>query len=204
MADLSCVLADLGLTLAELQRTAEQIVLFGSRAAGLGRAGSDWDLLVVGEGRSRHTLAIDLVWASPRELASTSWLTSELAGHVARWGHWIHGTPDWVAEVVRGEMAREHKARRLASRLAALEQAWHLLPPVYQRKHHTLVRRDLQRHALLAQGEAVPPSPMLDDAWQAYASPAAEMLRLASHAGVCSVFLEAVLAAEAPGVPPVA
>jgi hypothetical protein len=85
MADLSCALADLGLPLADLQRTAEQIVLFGSRAVGLGRAGSDWDLLVVGEGRSRHTPSIDLVWVSPRELVSRSWLASELASHVARW-----------------------------------------------------------------------------------------------------------------------
>jgi hypothetical protein len=194
------VLVGLGLTLAGLQRSAEQVVLFGSRAAGLGRDRSDWDLLVVGEGESRHTETIDLVWVSPRDLASQRWLQSELGGHVARWGRWIHGAPDWVTEAGSGEVAREHKARRLASRLAALEQAWHLLAPAYQHKHHTLVRRDLQRHAILARGEAVPPSPLLDDAWEACADPAGELRGLAEQAGVCSAFFEGAM--ESPCLPP--
>ncbi|WP_437840173.1 nucleotidyltransferase domain-containing protein [Sorangium sp. So ce1153] len=195
MAELSCALATLGLTLADLQRSAEQVVLFGSRAAGVGSAGSDWDLLVVGEGRTRHTQAVDLVWVSPRELATPAWLGSELAGHVARWGRWLHGAPDWVAEAGCGEMATEHKARRLASRLAALEQTWDLLSPAYRREHLTLFRRDLQRHALLAQGEAVPPSALLDETWQACADAPAEMLNLGSRAGLCSAFFETLATA---------
>lgn len=193
MADLLSALAGLSLSLADLRRSSEQIVIFGSRAAGLARACSDWDLLLVGEGCSHNTPAIDLVWVSPRELASPMWLGSELAGHVARWGRWIHGTPDWVTSVACGEGARQHKARRLASRVTALEQAWKHLPPAYHRKHRTLVRRDLQRHALLADGQAVPPSAVLDEAWQACADPSGEMRKLAERAGVNSGFFEAVL-----------
>jgi hypothetical protein len=196
MSDLFCALAGLGLTLADLRRSAEQVILFGSRAADLARAGSDWDLLVIGEGRSHHTPALDLVWVSPRELATPAWLASELAGHVARWGRWIHGTPDWVSEAICGDLAREHKARRLAARLSALEQAWDLLPPAYRHKHRTLVRRDLQRHALLARGEAVPPSRLLDDAWQVCMDPTGELLGLAERAGVCSTFFEGALATD--------
>ncbi len=197
MADFASALAGLGLTLAALCRSAEQVILFGSRAVNLARAGSDWDLLVIGEGRSHHTPTLDLVWVSPRDLATSTWLASELSGHVARWGRWIHGTPDWVSEAACGAMARDHKAQRLASRLSALEQAWGLLPPAYQHKHCTLVRRDLQRYALLAQGEVVPPTRMLDDAWQACADPAEELFGLAERAGVCSTFFEIVIASRA-------
>jgi Nucleotidyltransferase domain len=192
--DLCRSLASLDLSFADLERSSDQIILFGSRAAGLARSGSDWDLLVVGEGHSRHTPAIDLVWLPPQELATKAWLASELAGHVARWGDWIHGAPDWTASVTRSTAAADGKAHRVASRLAALERAWDLLPSAYRRKHHALVRRDLQRHAILARGEPVPPSPVLDDAWVAYVAPRDELLRLAQTARVCSAFFEDELA----------
>jgi hypothetical protein len=190
MADLAAALAPL--TLDELHRTSEQIVLFGSRAASFGRTDSDWDLLVVGAGRSFHTPVLDLVWVSPHELATPAWLSGELAGHVARWGRWIHGEPDWIAAVRCGAVARARKARRLASRLAALEQAWSLLPPAVHCEERTLVRRDLQRHALLADGQPVPPSRVLDDAWRGSLDQAEMLLSLAVRAGVCSAFCEAL------------
>src|SRR5262249_50108428 len=161
-----------------LQRSAEQIVLFGSRAALVSGAESDWDILVIGDGCSRHTPAIDLVWVSPREVATEAWLASELAGHVARWGVWIHGAPQWAAAVKYGAAAGERKARRLVSRVAALERAWDLLPTACRREHHVMVRRDLQRHAILARAEAIPPSPMLDRAWGRCTDPRNELLRL--------------------------
>jgi hypothetical protein len=196
VADLRHTLAAIGLSLTDLQRSAEQIVLFGSRAARVSRAGSDWDLLVIGEGRSRHTRALDLVCVSSRELATDTWLGSELAGHVARWGVWIHGVPDWTAAVTYGAAAADRKARRLTSRVAALERVWDILPSAYRREHHLMVRRDLQRHALLARAEAVPPTALLDETWQGYADPCVEMLRLGGGAGLRSAFLEALAAAS--------
>ncbi len=190
MADLLQALADLGLSLGELQRSAEQIVVFGSRAAGLAREGSDWDLLLIGSGSSLHTPALDLVWVTPREIESADWLASELAGHVASWGLWLHGASDWTANVKCGVAAAERKARRIALRLAALERGWRLLPPAYQCKHRMLVRRDLQRHALLSLGEPVPPSPVLDEAWRACANPRGELMRLGQEAALCSAFFE--------------
>ena len=187
------VLAAGGVSLADLQRTAAQIILFGSRAAGLEHAGSDWDLLVVGEGRSLVAPGLDLVRVSPHDLAGNGWLTSELAGHVARWGRWLHGAPDWIAGVIGSATAAEHKASRLSSRIGALEHAWELLPPAYRRKHHALMRRDLQRHAILVRGEPVPPSPRLDELWEASIDEGGELLRLAQQAGVCTTFFDQTL-----------
>ncbi len=186
-------LAASGVCFADLLRSAEQIILFGSRAAGLDRAGSDWDLLVVGVGRSRSAPGLDLIWVSPRELAGDDWLESELAGHVARWGRWLHGAPRWVTDVAAGVAAAENKSCRLASRIGALERTWELLPHAYRNKHHALVRRDLQRHALLLQSEPVPPSPLLDEWWRTSADPRDELLRLGQRAGVCSAFFEQAL-----------
>jgi hypothetical protein len=192
VTDLANALAPLGFTFAELRGASEQLVLFGSRAAGLSRTASDWDLLAVGAGRSCHTPTLDLIWVSERELATPTWLAGELAAHVARWGRWLHGTPDWTAEVRCGEAARARKARRLASRLAALEKAWSLLPAATRIEERILLRRDLQRHALLAEGQPVPPSRMLDDAWTEGPDQAERMLDLAARAGVCSAFCEAL------------
>lgn len=48
-------LASVGTSLADLRAAATEIVMFGSRAAGVARATSDWDLLCVGRGVSRAT-----------------------------------------------------------------------------------------------------------------------------------------------------
>lgn len=195
MSDVAPALEDiLGAGLADLRGSADQIVLFGSRAAGLARPGSDWDLLVVGEGRPRSSAVLDLVWVSPRELPTRTWLGSELAGHVACWGRWLHGEPGWISDVVHDEHAAARKARRVASRLDALERTWDLLGPAYQRKHLLLLRRDLQRHGLLSLGKAVPPSALLDDTWKSYADPRDELRRLAGGARVLSPFFDRLTA----------
>jgi hypothetical protein len=189
-------LATLDLSWADLRRSAEQIILFGSRAARVERDDSDWDLLCVGSGRSRATPALDLIWVEPRDLDSEAWLTGELAGHVAHYGCWLEGTPGWTRGVACGTAAAVRKARRLASRLTALERAWRLLPPPNRSRHRLLVRRDLQRYELLARGEPVPPSRLLDEAWGACGNPRDETLRLGERAGIGSVFFERILAAE--------
>lgn len=183
-----------GVTWPALTRSASQIVLFGSRAAGLARDDSDWDLLCIGEGRSLAVPGLDLVWISPAELTTPGWLAGELAGHVAAYGRWLHGAPDWISAVACGPEAAARKARHLASRLAAIERAWPLLTAPYRRKHLTLLRRDLQRHALLARREPVPPSPSLDAAWRAHSDPAAALLALAAAARLDPAFLAAELA----------
>jgi hypothetical protein len=184
-----------GWTWTDLAGTSEQIILFGSRAGGLAGVRSDWDILVVGDGQTRSRSAIDLVWVTARELATREWLTSELAGHVARWGHWLRGEPEWTRGVRCGAEARDCKDARLASRLAALERAWIDLAEDYRTEYRTLLRRDLQRRAVLARGEPVPPTRVLDDSWGASAVPQATMmLQLGSAAGVCSAFFEVAIA----------
>lgn len=178
----------------DLRRRAEQIVLFGSRAAGRARPASDWDLLCVAEQRPSSIAGVDLIWISPCDLSTPAWLGSELAGHVAAWGRWLHGEPDWISSVVHGERAATRKAQRVASKLVALERAWDALGPAYQRRHLLLLRRDLQRHGLLSRGEPVPPTALLDDAWRACADRRGELQGLARGAQILSPFFDDIAA----------
>lgn len=190
---LSRALVGVGLSWSDLWKSADSIILFGSRAVDLARSDSDWDLFCVGSGRSTTTERVDLVWISPAALASKDWLTSELAGHVARYGRCLRGDAAWMEAVAWGPEAAARKRRRLAARVAALEQAWPLLAPQYRRRRLALVRRDLQRHALLAVGEAVPPTALLDSAWSALDDGHSAFLALAEAAGLASSFLEGTL-----------
>ena len=202
-ASLVHALATAGLTWTDLCLSASEIILFGSRAAGLAREGSDWDLLCVGHGRSLATPGLDLVWVSPSELTTPNWLTGELAGHVAAYGRSLRGDPTWMDAVVCGPDAATRKTRCLTARLAAVERAWPLFTAPYRYKHLDLIRRDLQRFAMLARGEPVPPSPCLDAAWHEHAKPEAELLALARAARLDTPFLTAQLAPRlgAPALP---
>lgn len=188
------ILAEMGVAWSDLCRSSDEIVLFGSRAAGLAGPASDWDLLCVGSSRAIDAPGLDLVWISRSALHAKSWLTSELAGHVARYGRWLHGGPTWTGHVAPSPEAVERKGRRVTSRLTALERAWPLLAPSHRRKRLTLLRRDLQRHALLAAGRVVPPTALLDAAWSAFADADRALLALAEDAGVRLSFLRSALA----------
>src|SRR5437764_1169337 len=93
---------------AQLCHTANELVVFGSRAAGVNRRQSDFDVLLVGS-RPRLQRAgldlgskaevkragLDLVGMSRAEIESAQWLGSELASHVASYGFWIIGSGEW-------------------------------------------------------------------------------------------------------------
>lgn len=159
-------LASIGLSCHALQNGSREVVLFGSRAAGLARAGSDWDVLCVGHGHTRRTRQIDLLWITPEELDSTAWLASELAGHIAHHGRWLAGEPSWTGKVTHDTHAPAQKRCWLVHRLAAWERSWPALSPRLRQHYACTLRQNLQRHEVLLQGRAVPPTPVLDETWQ--------------------------------------
>ena len=180
---LRAAIAQQGRSFRELQRSAAELVLFGSRAAGVEREDSDFDLLLVGHERPKRTRTVDWVWVSPERLCSAEWLGSELAGHVARYGTWLWGTPNWIERVWRSRAAIAHKAAVISGRIRALDHTFALLAAPYVRKHLLRLRRDLQRHACLLEGEAVPPTAFLDGAWSQAVDRQQELLRLSGLVG---------------------
>jgi hypothetical protein len=164
-AGLDRVLEPLGMNLAGLRNAAEEIVLFGSRAAGVSDDLSDWDVLCVGYGRSIRAGGADLVWVRPDVLGSDLWLGSELASHIAEYGHWLAGSGAWRGRARISRRALDAKLSAIQMMLAELDRLWiHLLPPARVR-HAMRVRRDIQRLQVLCEGRAVPPRPYLDELW---------------------------------------
>jgi hypothetical protein len=187
--DIADALASIGHSWEDLLQSSQEIVLFGSRAAGVAHERSDWDILCVGHGSTRRTKRIDLIWVTPEERCSRAWLEGELAGHVGRWGQWLAGEPTWREHAVPGPEACEEKRRRIARRVTVWERSWALCSPRLRARYALALRRDLQRHELLRGGQAVPPSAMLDQVWRAMDDAGAYLHELAGCAGVSTDFV---------------
>lgn len=161
----------------------EEVILFGSVAAGTDGPGSDVDLLCVGEGRFIRSRALDLLWLHPREVHAPAWLGSELAAHVARHGVWLQGTGRWRGEVRISGKAVDDKRRAIAEHAIALAHSWERLLPPYRARHVARLRQDLQRLEYLINDEGCPSTPRLDELWRATADAAARLRQLVRHAG---------------------
>lgn len=145
---------------------AAELVLFGSRAAGVAHRGSDWDVLLVCDRAPVSVpMTVDLVVVSASRLHSRRWLGSELAGHVGAHGRWLVGDPSWTGKVFRSRRALERKATRIARRVVNLQRNWADLEPAYRATFLKVLRRDLQRYECLEEGRPVPPTRILDLEW---------------------------------------
>lgn len=158
-------LGSLGLSLEALSRCADSIVVFGSSALGVSGPGSDYDLLLVGPGKTQRTRWVDLVWVNPRRAINSEWLGSELAQHVARYGRLLSGSFDWRMDVPVSQAAIEAKADRVTNRASVLAKYSPQLTLGQRAKHTILLRRDVQRLRCLIRGVPVPPSQILDRSW---------------------------------------
>lgn len=148
---------------------AEQLVLFGSRAADLAHSESDWDVLVVQQERLHFSPPnTDLVRLSPDHLSSDLWLGSELAGHIAKYGIWLIGNQQWTTSVMRSHHAIQRKADRIVRRISNLQYRWKILQACYREEFAKILRRDIQRCLSLINGEAVAPTKEIDAAWSAH------------------------------------
>jgi hypothetical protein len=153
-------------SLAAVLCSAREVVLFGSRAAGCADPSSDWDLLLVDAVNVPRLRGFDLVpVSSHRSTSGPAWHASELATHVARYGLWLKGEPParWHFDF---EGAAARKRHILGIRLRALRPGWPRLSVPRKRKQFAILRRDLQRLALLECRQPIPPRQALDEAWR--------------------------------------
>jgi len=181
----------------ELVSEACEVVVFGSRAAGLHRPDSDLDLLVVTPHKRRvFATGLDCVLLSSEEIDNSFWLGSELASHVAKYGNWIKGVGEWQHNVQISSRAIIRKQKRISSFLLSVAQRWPRLHPVFRMKYRITIRRELQRLMLLSTRLPIPPTPLLDSEWQAGRGSAAHLLQQALSVGslkLCDRELELVL-----------
>lgn len=150
-----------GIDLDALLASAEEVVLFGSHAAGVASLDSDIDLLCVGRGRSTRSRRADVIWLSPGEPDGRQWLGSELGAHVARYGRWLKGTGSWRRLVRVSTDAIRRKKAVARARAQALLERWDHLATSYRAQHLAQIRQELQRLEHLRRGEGCPPTPLL-------------------------------------------
>ena len=157
-----------GLDWSSLLASASEVVVFGSRAAGVELEDSDLDLLVVGAEmrfpRPLKSAGIDLVYQSEAEIVSEQWLCSELAGHIAVYGQWLHGSGEWREAAVRGlrsGLAAEAKHLRIGRLSASVERHWERLSPGLRTCNLLTLERERLRLGFLKRGVAVPPTRLL-------------------------------------------
>jgi predicted nucleotidyltransferase len=149
---------------------ASEVIVFGSMSAGLERPDSDMDVLCVGgrEYKLKSRL-LDLIVVPLDLTRNQSWLQSELATHVCKYGTWIKGTPLWKGDVRIGLNAVEEKHRRVSAFMRSLQNSWFKLEECFRVKYSVKLRRETQRLLLLEQNVAIPPTRILDYAWPSVA-----------------------------------
>jgi predicted nucleotidyltransferase len=145
---------------------ASEIVVFGSVAAGLSRAQSDLDLLVIsGTGSSNKSPRLDIVGLSVENSESYRWRSSELASHIYRYGIWLGNSKTWE-EVRLSQDAIDAKERRVRAFLSALPRSWNNLDETFKTKYAYKLRRESQRLILMESNIPIPPTRVLDEAWE--------------------------------------
>lgn len=146
-----------------------EIVVFGSRSVGLERTESDLDVLCIGYWDCKlKTSYLDLSALHIKNANELTWLGSELASHIAKYGTWIKGSPQWIDGVYISPATIDAKRRRLAAFFRALPDRWSDLDEEFRRKYTTKLRREAQRLLLLEHDIPIPPTRLLDESWKAF------------------------------------
>ena len=165
------LISNSGVTYEKLVDASTEVVIFGSRAVGVHRPDSDLDVLLVDANMGRPRVAgIDFVILRSEELASSRWLGSELASHIAEYGKWIKGFGSWRHQVHISDRAAMRKQARIVGLLMCAPKWWSKLHPVFHTKYKLTIRRELQRLDLLRKNTPVPPTHALDHSWNQHRS----------------------------------
>ena len=159
-----------------LEDRASQVILFGSRAAGVAGRDSDWDLLCIGEGTSLHNGRLDVVWIPPEQLATEACARLRIAASlVATYGIWLVGEDSWSHLVRISPEAVHHKRQLILCQLSELRRLWSSIIPAGARSISRHIRRNVQRLHFLIEKRAVPPTRVLDDLWNQSGTPPEEL-----------------------------
>lgn len=164
-SDLRTVFGRHGLSFDDLASEATDVVLFGSRAVRSDVQESDWDVLVVGAGRSFHGKGLDVVVVPKTQVDDDTWLESELASHVATHGLWLKGEGAWRHKVRISARSADLKAKKLGPQLRTFLRIQPYLSPERRARHRRRLRRNLQRLNLLIDRKPMPTNSELDVRW---------------------------------------
>lgn len=141
-----------------LAKESIEIILFGSYAQGCQTDKSDIDILFIGNGKSFKDEHFDFVSIPERKCTLKSWLGSELANHVAKYGVWLKGRGQWKHDVFVSQTSIERKKLLILSRLSHLWVKHLSLDTNAMYQALRTIQLDSARLKLMLQGKAVPPT----------------------------------------------
>ena len=159
------MLANAGLPWRQLSARAEQVILFGSYAAGCASPRSDIDLICVGQGPRRSSRDLHLLWIASKVINNPEWTKTEIGAHVAKYGVWLKGERRIGPPKPASSRAIDRKFHQISDRSQVLAARWSQLSPRFRNEQVLKLRRDIQRLDLLTSGQAVPPNTVLDQQW---------------------------------------
>jgi predicted nucleotidyltransferase len=179
--EVKSILSSEGLSLDELTRSSLDVIVFGSRASGLQRDGSDLDVMVVGKARGHRKMGhLDLIFVPEYELNTSFRRRSELFRHVEEFGVSLMHNRMLVTSI-RDDHAAERKLARLRAQIDRALPLWEIFTERIRLKYLVKFRREAQRYRLLQSGAAVPPTAQLDsciDSFVAIQSAFADLVNL--------------------------
>ncbi len=136
----------------------EQAIIFGSFACECENDKSDIDILFVGGQKRRLSRHLDFIWLRPEKLCSGTWLGSELATHISRYGVWAKGDESWKDRVFFSKAAITRKKERIFARLIHLLIKKEKLSLESKRDLFLKVLVNCNRLILLSSQIAIPPT----------------------------------------------
>jgi predicted nucleotidyltransferase len=149
-------------SLDDLLSGSADVIVFGSRAAGLERVDSDLDILAIGPLKlPKKKGLIDLICVSEPDAHTLAWQHSEIFRHVEAYGISLMHERALISVVV-DEHAANRKRHRIEILIPKLMESWDALNDGYKAKYLTKMRREFQRYRLLDSGLPVPPTAVLD------------------------------------------
>lgn len=187
-------LARAGIAFDALRHQCQEMVVFGSRASGVGDENSDWDLLCVGDGATRRTRGLDIIWITADSVHCQAWTTSEIASHIVTYGRWIAGAPSaWSKLVEITPRTIERKVRWIRTHVDAWQRFWPRCSLRLREQYALNLRYNLQRLECLLNKEAVPPRQRLDARFAACSARVEWFEAMALASGLTGEFVAAEL-----------
>lgn len=104
----------------ELLSECNEAILFGSYAMNVQTFSSDVDILFIGcefEKKIKKK-GIDFILLKEDNTQLNSWLGSELANHISKYGRWIKGNPNWTDHTFISKYTVNRKKIKIINRLA--------------------------------------------------------------------------------------
>ena len=144
-----------------------EIIIFGSRSAGVHSEESDLDVLCITQQKQRiKNRRLDCICLQYEDLGRERWFGSELLCHIRKYGIWLTGEGKWRDMIRISNRAIADKERRIVALWRNIEFAFYHLRPAFKRRYQTTFRRELQRLRLLQAEIPIPPTPVLDEKWR--------------------------------------